>query len=469
MSSLSWLFKFSLLNRKPRSLKEAKQIHALLITTGLKSTSTLGKLIEDCCALSPKKIPHHAHLIVNHESDGKVLLLNTLIKCSKPRDSILLFANWVSNFSDAYDDHTFIFTLGACARLSSSSALCEGKQIHARALKLGFMSDLMVSTTVVHFYASNEAIGSARKMFDEMPVKSSVTWNALITGYSSQKRNTQENSVMALMYFKEMLADESNAKPNGTTMVCVLPAASRLGALDIGSCIHGYIVKTIAAPEKDVYVSTGLLDMYSKCGCLNIASKVFYMMKETNVLTWTAMATGLAFHGRGKEAMELLGQMKSRNIMPNAVTFTSVFAACCHAGLIEEGLHLFHNMEREFAVKPRIEHYGCIADLLGRGGHLREAYDFVIRMPIRPDPILWRSLLGSCRLHGDTQMGEKVGRILIRAQADAHLGDIRAPSQDYIALSNVYALAGRWQDVGMVRGEMKIMGVEIKPGSSAIH
>jgi len=327
----------------------------------------------------------------------------------------------------------------------------------------------MVSTTVVHFYASNEDIGSARKMFDEMPARSIVTWNALITGYSSQKQNPKENSVMALTYFNEMLADESDAKPNDTTMVCVLRAASRLGTLDIGTCIHGYIVKTIAAPEEDVFVGTGLLDMYSKCGCLSIASKVFFMMEEKNVLTWTAMATGLAFHGRGKEAIEILAQMKSRYMRPNAVTFTSVLAACCQAGLIEEGLRLFHNMEREFGVTPQIEHYGCIVDLLGREGYLKEAYNFVVRMPIRPDPILWRSLLGSCRLHGDTQMGERVGRILLRAQPDAHLRDITAPGQDYIALSNVYALAGRWQDVGVVRGEMKIKGVEIKPGSSAIH
>lgn len=468
MSSVSWLFKFSLLHRIPRTLNHAKQIHALLITTGLKTPSILAKLIEHYCTLSPQQIPNHAHLIVNHEQDEKVFLLNTLMKCSQPRDSILLFSNWVSNSSIVFDDHTFIFALGACARLPSLSTLYEGIQIHGRAVKSGLMSDLLVATTAIHFYCSNGRICHARKLFDEMPVRSSVTWNALLTGYSSQKEFPIDNSVKALMVFKDMLGDD--VETNGTTMVCVLSAASQLGALDIGSCVHGYVVKTINAPHNDVYVGTGLVDMYSKCGCLDFAYEIFAVMKEKNVLTWTAMTTGLAFHGKGKEAIELLVQMKERKIMPNAVTFTSVLSACCHAGLLEEGLHLFHNMEGEFGVKPQIEHYGCIVDLLGRVGHLREAYDFVIRMPIKPDPILWRSLLGSCRLHGDSEMGERVGKILLRAQPNLVLGDvIRAPSEDYIALSNVYALAGRWQDVGSVRGEMSIKGVRIKPGRSAVN
>ncbi|KAL2925315.1 hypothetical protein RDABS01_033917 [Bienertia sinuspersici] len=310
--------------------------------------------------------------------------------------------------------------------------------MHGRAVKLGFMSDLLVSTTTIHLYASKDHIYLARKVFDEMPLRSNVSWNALITGYSSQKHNSYENSLKALETFKNMLIDDSNLNPNGVTMVSVLSAVSQLGSAEIGSSVHGYVAKTIDIPEKDVYVGTSLIDMYSKCGCLGIASKVFGTMKERNVLTWTAMATGYALHGKGKEAMELVEEMRKCNVRPNLVTLTGMLSACCHAGLVKEGLNLFHCMEKEFGVAPQIEHYGCIVDLLGKAGHLKEAYDFIVGTHTKLNPVLWRSLLGSCRLHGDVVMGEKIGMIILQLQPDRN-----TLAEDYVALSNVYALAKR--------------------------
>ncbi|KAK9732848.1 hypothetical protein RND81_04G026600 [Saponaria officinalis] len=462
MSLISWLN-----NCKPKSLNQIKQIHALIYTTGFKTPTNSAKLIEHCFALKPYKNPNYAQNIFHHEINNKVFLLNTLIKCSKPNDSILLFAYWVSNSSIVFDDHTFVFALGACAR---SSAFFEGMQIHCRGLKLGFMLDVMVSTTAVHFYANNECMCYAQKVFDEMPVRNTVTWNALITGYSSQERNCGENCVEALICFKKMLNDDGfDVEPSGTTLVCVLSAASQLGSLEIGTCIHGYVVKTADDPENDVYIGTGLVDMYSKCGCINIALDVFAKMKDRNVLTWTAMTTGLAFHGMGKDAIELLDEMKRCNIMPNVVTFTSMLSACCHSGLVEEGLHLFHKMKSEFGIKPNIKHYGCVADLLGKAGHLRDAYDFIVGMPTKPDSVLLRSLLGSCRLHGDVEMGEKVGRMLLQIEPDKHHRNLSAPVEDYIGLANVYALANRWDDVGMIRRELKNKGLEIKAARSSAH
>ncbi|KAL9235122.1 hypothetical protein vseg_009914 [Gypsophila vaccaria] len=466
MSLISYLH-----NYKPKSLNQIKQIHALIYTTGYKTPKILSLIIQHCFSLKPYQNPkNYAQNIINHETNNQNFLLNTLIKCSKPSDSILHFANWVSSSAINFDDHTFVFALGACARSLSFWALFEGMQIHCRGLKMGFMSYVMVSTTAVHFYANKECMCYAQKVFDEMPVRNTVTWNALITGYSSQERNCEENCVEALICFKKMVSDDGfDVEPSDRTLVCVLSAASQIGLLEIGSCVHGYVVKTVNGPGNDVYIGTGLVDMYSKCGCIDVALDVFAVMKDRNVLTWTAMTTGLAFHGRGKDAIELLKQMKKCNVMPNVVTFTSVLSACCHSGLVEEGLHLFHEMESEFGIRPNIKHYGCVADLLGKAGHLRDAYDFILGMPTKPDGVLFRSLLGSCRLHGDVEMGEKVGRMLLQIETDKHHRNLSAPVGDYIGLSNVYALANRWDDVGLVRDELRNRGLVIEPAHSAAH
>ncbi|TYK10180.1 pentatricopeptide repeat-containing protein [Cucumis melo var. makuwa] len=450
------------------------QIHAQFITNGFKSPSPYAKLITHLCKKSSSESIAHAHLIFrHHQHSPNLFLFNTLIRCAPPQYSISIFANWVSTPHFEFDDFTFIFVLGACARAPSVSTLMIGRQIHTHILKRGIVSNIWAQTTMIHFYSTNKDVGSARKVFDEMSVRNSVTWNAMIAGYCSQSgKVSQKYARDALELFRGMLVESTNfeVKPTDTTMVCILSAASHLGMLETGVCVHAYIKKTIDSPEKDVFIGTGLVNMYSKCGLLSSASSVFKQMKQRNVLTWTSMATGLAVHGRGKEALELLDAMGAHGVKPNAVTFTSLLSACCHGGLIEEGLHLFRVMERKFGVVPQMQHYGCIVDLLGRSGHLREAYELILEMPMEPDGVLWRSLLSSCMLHGDVEMGERVGKLLVERQGGESFDDEWCVgSEDFVALSNVYASAERWDDVEALREEMKIKGIENKAGFSSVQ
>ncbi|KAK4276030.1 hypothetical protein QN277_019026 [Acacia crassicarpa] len=175
------------------------------------------------------------------------------------------------------------------------------------------------------------------------------------------------------------------------------------------------------------------------------------------------MITGLAIHGKGEQALALLYEMGANGMKPNAATFTSLFSACCHAGLVQEGLGLFRNMSEELGVMPNMQHYGCIVDLLGRAGRLKEAYDLIIGMPVRPDAMLWRSLLGASKIHGDEAMGEKVGKLLLQ------LDDSTPWSEDCVALSNVYASAERWNEVETVRKEMRVKGILNQAGCSSVQ
>lgn len=341
--------------------------------------------------------------------------------------------------------------------------------MHTRLVKVGVLFNVLVATTLIHCYGSKKDVVSGRRVFDEMSVRTSVTWNAMMTGYCSHDKKGQDWAFEAFVLFKDMLVDVCGVKPTDTTMVCVLSASSQLGVLESGACVHGYIEKTMWLPENDVFVGTGLVDMYSKCGCLECASLIFRRMRDKNVLTWTAMVTGLAIHGKGKDAVRLLDFMRIRGVKPNAVTFTSLFSACCHAGLIEEGLGLFDSMKKKWGVEPQIQHYGCIVDLLGRAGRLNEAYKFIMGMPIKADAILWRSLLSACNVHGDVMMAEKVGKILLELQPDSVSVDLNGTGEDYIAMSNVYASAGRWQEVESLRKEMKVRMIENEPGCSLVQ
>ncbi|KAK7324824.1 hypothetical protein VNO77_28694 [Canavalia gladiata] len=465
---LTWLRCISLLYSFPKLTDNIKQIHAQLIINGLKSPTFLAKLIEHYCNSSYQHIANKAHLVFQYLDKPDLFLFNTLIRCVQPNDSILIFRNEFSRGVMLFDDYTYNFALGACARTPSASTLWVGRQLHALIVKHGVVSNILIPTTQIHFYASNKDIISARKVFDEMPKRSSVTWNAMITGYCSLKDGRKKYALNALSLFNDMLVDVSGVKPTDTTIVSVLSAVSQIGMLETGACIHGFAEKILCTPEDDVFIGTGLVDMYSKCGCLNSAMSVFWRMNQKNILTWTAMTTGLAIHGKGKQALEVLYKMGAYGVKANEATFTSLLSACCHGGFVEEGLQLFHEMKSKFGVTPLIQHYGCIVDLLGRAGKLKEAYEFIMGMPINPDAVMWRTFLGACKIHGDVVMGEKVGKFLVQLQ-ERSCPELDPKSEDYVALSNVYALAERWDDVETVRKKMKAKSILNKAGSSSVQ
>lgn len=233
----------------------------------------------------------------------------------------------------------------------------------------------------------------------------------------------------------------------------------------MASAAHACVYKTVPFHEECVFICTGLIDMYSKCGCLSSASRVFERMSKRNVLTWSAMMTGLAFHGKGKAAMELLKVMEKDGVAPNAITFSCLFSACCHSGLVDEGLHLFDAMDR-FGVEPSLQHYGCMVDLLGRAGMVEEAHSFIKRMPVETDAVVWRALLGACVTHGHVELGENVGKILLQIERAATTTP--RTCEDYVALSNVYASAARWEDVSTLREAMRNGGVRNRAGRSSV-
>ncbi|KAI3767857.1 hypothetical protein L2E82_18286 [Cichorium intybus] len=435
------------------------QIHSQIISNSLtQSPSIVAQLIERYCAPSLPHATNYARLVVTqfyrHHNKHNPYLLNVFIRCAPPTDSILVFANWVSNATLNFDDFTYIFALGACARRART--LWEGLQIHCRVIKHGFLSNIKLQTTLIHFFVNSNAFPFAKKVFDEMPERTAATWNSLITGYSSQTTHARHG----LLLFLEMLSGDYGVKPNDTTMVCILSATSRLGSLETGVTIHGYITKTLPDIKNDVYIGTALVDMYAKCGCLNSALKLFKEMSYKNVLTYTTMVSGLAIHGKGKQALKLFTDMTESGILPNSVTFTTLLFACSQSGLVKEGLSLFQIMKEKFYISPLSCHYGCVVDLLGRAGFLNEAFEFIVSEKVEDDEVLWRSLLHSCRVYNDVVMGERVLKIM-------NVG-MYEKSEDFVALCNLRASVGKWEDVVEVREVMNYKGIENKPAVSSV-
>eukprot|EP01018_Ginkgo_biloba_P009791 Gb_07727 [translate_table: standard] len=307
-------------------------------------------------------------------------------------------------------------------------------------------------TAMIAGYAQNGLLDDAMKLFEEMPERNVVSWNAMIAGYA---RNGLVDEAVKLLRQMQL----TRVKPNSVTFASVLPACANFAALQQGKEAHDDVIRS--GFQSDIIVGNALVDMYAKCGSIEDAWDVFDKMPRRDVVSWTTMIAGYAMHGRGKEALQLFEQMQTTATKPNHVTFIGVLSACCHAGLVDDGWQYFHSMSRDYQITPVLEHYCCMVNLLGRAGHLDEAEDFISKMPIKPDVAVWGSLLGACRIHANVELGERVAERLFELDPKN--------SAHYVLLSNMYAAAGRWDDIENVRKMMKDRRVLKMPGSSWIE
>ncbi|KAL0417193.1 UNVERIFIED_CONTAM: Pentatricopeptide repeat-containing protein, chloroplastic [Sesamum latifolium] len=348
-----------------------------------------------------------------------------------------------------FNEVTLITVLTACGKLGD---LEMGNWIYEYVVANGLMGNDNLITSLVDMYAKCGCVDTARSLFDNMSTRDVVAWSAMISGYSHSNRCKE-----ALALFHDM--QKANVEPNEVTMVSVLSSCAFLGALQTGKWVHSYIKKKNL--KLTINLETTLVDFYAKCGCPDRAIEVFKEARYKNVWTWTALIQGLASNGRGKSALEFFNMMRQENVEPNDVTFIGVLGACSHAGLVGEGRGYFISMSRDFGIEPTIEHYGCVVDMFGRAGMIEEAYEFIKNMPIKPNAVIWRTLLASCRVHKHVEIGEEALKHALRFEP-AHSGD-------YILLSNLYASVGRSEDAARLTDEMKRLGIKKSPGCSYIE
>ncbi|KAA8540970.1 hypothetical protein F0562_024892 [Nyssa sinensis] len=294
----------------------------------------------------------------------------------------------------------------------------------------------------------------ACKVFDEISERDTVAWNVLISCYTRNGRTRD-----ALGVFDMMQTPPYGSEPDDVTCLLLLQACANLGALEFGERLHNYILGHGYGDALNLCNS--LIAMYSRCGYLDKAYQVFKSMHKKDIVSWSAMISGFATNGYGREAIDAFRDMQRLGIAPDEQTFTGVLSACSHSGLVEEGWMFLDSMSKEFGIMPNIHHYGCMVDLLGRAGLLDQAYQLIISMGVKPDATIWRTLLGACRIHGHVTLGECVIEHLIELKA--------LEAGDYVLLLNIYSSVGDWEKVIEVRKLMKEKGIQTTPGCSTFE
>ncbi|XP_020585876.1 pentatricopeptide repeat-containing protein At2g29760, chloroplastic isoform X3 [Phalaenopsis equestris] len=509
---------------------DLKRIHARMLRFDLLRHPYAASRLLTSFALSPSRnLPYALRLfdqIPHPNLYSWNILIRSLASSPLPYLSLHLFSRMLTSSPHSPDRFTFPFVIKAAAELEM---LGEGSALHGLVIKSPFHSDVFILNSLVHFYAVCGCLDLSRQVFDFIPQKDVVSWNSMITALVRADRCNDALELFKAMEQSGFAPNDvtmvsllsacgkkgnlelgwwmhSYIKQNGIKQCLILNNAILDMYAKCGSSADASLLFN-SMKKKDSISWTTMLVAYAKSFEFDAARRVFDEMPHRDTAVWNALISGyeqngrpkdalaafnelrdvaklepdeltfvaalsacsqlcalesgLAMHGRGMEAMDLFKEMQVAKVKPNHVTFTNILSACSHAGLVEEGRMYFTKMLPLYGIAPQIEHYGCMADILGRAGRLEEARELIKSMPFQPPASAWGALLGACVVHGDVLLGELACHKLLELE----------PRNDgaYVLLSNLYAKAGRWEDVGRLRKSMRDQGLKKEPGCSSME
>nr|XP_009602573.2 pentatricopeptide repeat-containing protein At1g03540 [Nicotiana tomentosiformis] len=341
-----------------------------------------------------------------------------------------------------------LFTFGSVlTALGNSGRPRQGREVHAKIVTSGLCGNVVVDSSLVDMYAKCGLVSDSQRVFDRMAKTNFVSWCALMGGYC------QKGDFDAVIELFRMMG-----KVDLYSFGTVLRACAGLAALKSGKEVHCQYIRR--GGWSDVIVESALVDLYAKCGFDSYAYVIFRQMKVTNSVTWNSMISGFAQNGKGTEAIAVFEEMISEEVKPDYISFIAVLFACSHSGMVDEGRKYFLSMINEYGIKPHIEHYSCMVDLLGRVGEIEEAESLILGAECRNDSSLWATLLGACTSSTNPTVAERIAKKMMELKPDYHLS--------YVLLANVYRAVGRWADALEIRRQMQEKRVNKITGKSWI-
>ncbi|XP_068653433.1 pentatricopeptide repeat-containing protein At1g33350 [Aristolochia californica] len=469
--------------RKCKHLAHLKQLQAFLIALGHEQSHFYSFKLLRFCALALSNLQYARRIFDHIDSPNTHLYTAIITAYSSVGDShaVFILYNQMLRRGHPRPNH-FVFphVLRSC---SDECDLKGVQSIHPHVVKWGFDGYSVVQTALVDGYAKCSLICSARDLFDEMSDRTVVSWTAMLFGYARMGLVGNAVSIfeempdrdvpswnavisgctqnglfpVAVSLFQRMVL--AGERPNETTLVCALSACAHLGMLRLGRWIHGYVYRNKIGLNS--FICNALLDMYGKCGSLVQSALLFDMNLGKSLASWNSLINCLALHGQNEKAIAAFKDMENMGFKPVGVTFVGLLNACTHAGLLDEGRKYFKLMSEHYGIEPQIQHYGCFIDLLCRVGSFEEAMGVISGMKMKPDEVIWGSLLNGSRIHGNMELAEFALQKLLEMHPDnAGYGRM---------LANIYCESGKWEDVDNVREMVEDKGGQKTPGCSWIE
>ncbi|XP_060668677.1 pentatricopeptide repeat-containing protein At1g08070, chloroplastic [Ziziphus jujuba] len=424
---------------KCANVSQLKQIHAQLLRTGLFFDAFTASKIVAFCALQEHGSLRYARLVFTQISNPTTFTCNSIIRGytnrGLPSEAMLFYQEML--FRGLLPDRfTFPSLFKSCGDLR------EGKQLHCHSTKFGFASDSYIQNTMMNMYSTCGCLVSARKVFDKMVEKSVVSWATMIGAYAQWDEPTE-----AVVLFNRM--ESGNVKPNEVTLVNVLSACSKARDLETAKQVHKYADENGFGSH--VVLSTALMDVYCKCGCVSLARDLFDKMPERNLFCWNIMINGYVEDSDYEEALLLFREMQLRGEKGDKVTMVSLLLVCGHLGALELGKWLHAYIQKE-KIEVDVTLGTALVDMYAKCGSIENALKVFKELPEK-DVMTWTTLITGLAMSGQ---GEKALRHFYEMQrsgvqpdaitfvgvlaACSHAGLVDEGISHFNSMSNMYGI-----------------------------
>ncbi|KAJ8760457.1 hypothetical protein K2173_015124 [Erythroxylum novogranatense] len=423
---------------RSKNLTFARQIHAHIRINGLENNEfLLTKLVQLYTACGSVE---DAQQVFNECSCASVYPWNALLRgtvLSGGRKYRYVLSTYMEMRELGVELNVYTFC-NVIKSFAGALALKQGLKTHALLVKNGMLGSSVLMTSLVDMYSKCGKVKFAHKVFEETLDRDIVVWGAMIAGFAHNSRQWE-----SLDYTRWMVRE--GLYPNSVVLTTILPAIGEVKARKLGQEVHGYIVK-MKHYSRQLFVQSGLIDMYCKCGDINSGRRVFYGSSERNAVSWTALMSGYVLNGRLEQALRSVVWMQQEGFKPDVVTVVTVIPVCgelralkhgkeIHAyavknfflpnvsvstslikmysecGNLQYSIKLFNGMENRNVIS-----WTAIIDSFAENGCMDEAFSLFRSMQMsrhRPDSITMARMLNFCRETKALKLGKEIhGQVL---------------------------------------------------------
>ncbi|BAF11399.1 pentatricopeptide repeat-containing protein At4g37170 [Oryza sativa Japonica Group] len=443
-----------LLSSHPATLPDALALFSSIAAPDICSHNTLISAL----SRSPRHLPSARELfdrMPQRDHFAWSALVSGYTRHGQPEAALALYRRMQEEPGNDGADNEFT---ASSALAAAAAARCgrAGRELHCHVVRRGIDAaggDAVLWSALADMYAKCGRVDDARRVFDRMPVRDAVSWTAMVERYFDGGRGGE-----GFRLFLHMLRTRG-VRPNEFTYAGVLRACAQFAVESFGRQVHGRMAKS--GTGDSCFAESALLRMYSKCGDMGSAVRVFEAMAKPDLVSWTAVISGYAQNGQPEEALRYFDMFLRSGIKPDHVTFVGVLSACAHAGLVDKGLEIFHSIKEQYCIEHTADHYACVIDLLSRSGQFERAEKMIGNMAVKPNKFLWASLLGGCRIHKNVGLARRAAEALFEIEPEN--------PATYVTLANIYASVGLFDEVEDVRRIMESKGITKMPASSWIE
>ncbi|XP_010547463.1 PREDICTED: putative pentatricopeptide repeat-containing protein At3g47840 [Tarenaya hassleriana] len=430
-------------------LKYGKEIHTHVVIRGFDATlcvaNSLGTMYIKCGEMQQGL--YFFESMNNRDVVSWTSAISAYVQMGQEEKAVDAFLR-MRNSGVSPNEFTFASVISACADLSR---LVLGEQFHTDVLRLGLEDSLSVANSMMKMYSSCGKLDSASLLFQGMRCRDIISWSTIIGGYCQAGFGEE-----AFAYFSLMRRE--GPQPTDFALASVLSVSGTMATLENGMQFHALALNL--GLDQRATIRSALMNMYSKCGNITEALKIFEEAESDDIVSLTAMINGYAEHGYGKEAIDLFEKSIAFGFRPDSVAFISVLTACNHSGQLDLGFHYFNLMSEKYNLTPTKDHYGCMIDLLCRAGRLSEAEELIQDMPCQKDDVVWSMLLRACMAKGDVERGKRATEKILKLDPNS--------ATAHVTLAHIYSSRGKWKEAADMWKKMKSKGVMKEPGWSSI-